>query len=269
MRPLNDKEFIGIRSWLYDRSGIFLGDSKKMLVSGRLNRRISQLGLEGYGEYLSLLMSNYDKEEMQLAINALTTNETYFFREEKHFIFFEKNIIPEFLTNPSIKVWSAASSTGEEAYSFALLMAKHLGVLKDWKILGTDINTSVIKTAKNGVYSIEDSKKINPILLTNFCLKGKDKSENTFRINDNIRNKVSFARHNIMEVLPTKSNFDLIILRNVLIYFELEDKQKIVNNIIKKLKPNAWFLVGHSESISGYSEQLKQYQPGCYRLEQK
>lgn len=267
MRPLTDKEFIEIRSWLYDRSGIFLNDSKKMLVSGRLNKRINQLLLPGYGEYLNKLLAHDDGSEGQIAINLLTTNETYFFRETKHFEFFEKQIIPGFLTNPSIKVWSAASSTGEEAYSFSLLMAKHLGVMKDWKILGTDINTDVLDVAKKGIYSIEAAQKIEDSLLKEFCLKGKDKSCDTFRIDDKVRSKVSFTTHNIMKVLPTKSNFDLIVLRNVLIYFELEDKQKIVENVIKKLKPNGWFLVGHSESITGYSSKLKQYQPGCYRLE--
>ncbi|NVK36302.1 MAG: protein-glutamate O-methyltransferase CheR [Gammaproteobacteria bacterium] len=266
MRPLDDREFEGICSWLYDESGIYMNESKKMLVSGRLNKRINQLGLNGFGEYLKILKSK-DDEEVQIAINLLTTNETFFFREEKHFEFFEKHIIPEFLTNPSIKVWSAASSTGEEAYSFSLLMAKHLGVLKDWKILGTDINTDVLKRARSGIYPIEGIKHIDESLLKAFCLKGKNKDQEIFRIDDQIRNKVSFTKHNLINVLPTKSNFDLIILRNVLIYFELEDKQKIVQNMIQKLKPNGWFLVGHSESINGYSDQLKQYQPGCYRLE--
>lgn len=268
MAEFTHNDFVRIQRWFYDHTSINLKDNKKALVSARWQKRITQHGFSSLGEYFDFLNNDQSGVEEEIAINLLTTNETYFFREPKHFEFMERVIIPHLLTTATdrcVRIWSAAASTGQEAYTIALEFAQHYGIQRNWKILGTDVNSEVIRTAKRGVYTLEASKRIPLELLKMYGAKGVGKDIGWFRFKDELRSKVNFTCHNLMKPLPTNTDFDVIFLRNVLIYFDLDDKKAIVNNMVDKLRPGAWLLVGHSESISGYNDQLIQLKPGCYQ----
>lgn len=263
---LSGPQFDSIRRWLYQHTGIHLNDSKHTLVSGRLNKRLRDLGLQDYGSYLRLLADPHS-DEQQVAINLLTTNETYFFREPKHFEFLQDRILNQPNTGRTeFRIWSAAASSGEEAYTIALVLAERLGLNGRWSILGTDINTDVLRQARRGIYAIGDAEKIPPNLLKAYCQKGRGRDAGLFRFSREIRAKLELRQHNLTLPMAHEARFDLVFLRNVLIYFNVPDKQKIVQNILQCLKPGGWLLVGHSESITGYDARLKQLQAGCYQF---
>lgn len=263
---LSDTEFYGLRDWLYSQTGIHLGDIKKSMVSGRLQKRLHALKLPTYAAYLKLLKDQQQHTERQLALNLLTTNETYFFREDKHFVFL-KDYLMKAKARQNIHIWSAASSSGEEAYSIAMLLADVLGLQQSWQIFGTDINSDVLKKAQKAIYPISDTQKIPQPYLQRFCQKGVGKDLGWFRIQPELRQRVSFELVNLFKLPPGLPKFDVIFLRNVLIYFELEDKKIIVQNILRQLKPGGILLVGHSESIHGYDDALVQLQASCYRYQ--
>jgi chemotaxis protein methyltransferase CheR len=264
---ISERDFKQVRDWLYLRSGIFLNDTKRSLVCGRLQKRIRDLHLSGYDEYIYLLLHAKEHDEQQVAVNILTTNETYFFREDKHFSFLEKVVSDSRSCSQSggFSVWSAAASTGQEAYSIAMTLASQYNGYQNWSVVGTDINTSVLSTARNAIYPLDASRKIPLPLLKNYCQRGKGKDEGWFKIRSELCQKVSFDQLNLMNPVGFKYKFDVIFLRNVLIYFELPDKQKVVSNVLQFLKPGGYLLVGHSESIHGYDNRLQQIQPSCYR----
>ena len=264
-RVITEQQFQLVRDWLYQRSGIFLNASKKSLVTGRLHKRLIEVEARDFGDYLRLLQQPEFEQEAQLALNLLTTNETYFFREPKHFEFIEQLLSSGQLSKRA-RILSAAASSGEESYSLALTMAAHVGVHEPWQILGTDINTRVLQHAQHAIYPIADSSKIKSEWLKAFCVKGVRKDEGWFRIGPQVRQHVQFQQHNLMTPLETSQKFDLILLRNVLIYFELADKKQIVQHMINALKPGGFLLVGHSESIHGYDARLQQLKPACYQV---
>ncbi len=265
-RGITDQQFQHMRDWLYHRSGIHLNASKKSLVTGRLHKRLLELNVDNFDAYLRLVKQPGQEHEAQLALNLLTTNETYFFREPKHFQFLDELLAQHLLPKRS-QVLSAAASSGEEAYSVALSLAAAFGLHESWQITGTDINTRVLDHARSGIYPLADSVKIKPDLLKAYCVRGKGKDEGWFRIRPEVRQHVQFQQHNLMQPLELGKKFDLIFLRNVLIYFELADKKQIVNHMLNALKPGGFLLVGHSESIHGYDARLQQLKTACYRFQ--
>jgi chemotaxis protein methyltransferase CheR len=263
--PLTDQEFYQIRDWLRGQSGIHLADIKKSMVVGRLQKRLKALHLPTFSAYLKLIHQPDQSSERQTAVNLLTTNETYFFREEKHFQFLEQQVLPSVQNRENFKVWSAAASTGEEAYSIALTLAHMWGVQSNWQIIGTDINTSVLQKAQKALYPLDAKDRIPLHLLKAFCLRGIGQETGWLKISTEISSHVSFIQANLFSLQHKLPLFDVIFLRNVLIYFELEDKKKIIQNVVRQLKPSGWLLVGHSESIHGYHDDLKQFRPSCYQ----
>lgn len=260
---LSDQEFRQIRDWLHQQSGIHLSEVKKSMVVGRLQKRLKALAIPTFHAYLKFINLPTQLQERQIALNLLTTNETYFFREEKHFSFLQQ-VLPAFEQQP-LRIWSAAASSGEEAYSIALLLAQQLGLAADWQVIGTDINTAVLNKAKQALYPIDASHRIALPLLQAFCLKGIGKENGRFKMGPELCRHVQFMQANLFDLQAKLPQFDVIFLRNVLIYFELEDKKKIIQNVIRQLKPGGWLLVGHSESIHGYLDSLQQVRPSCYQ----
>lgn len=264
LHSLSKSEFIQFRDWLYQQAGIHLADVKCSMVSGRLQKRLHALQLSGFAAYLDYLKVPAHQQERQTALNLLTTNETYFFREDKHFLFLQKLLVAQ----PQLQnwqVWSAAASSGQEAYSIAMTLAQQLGFTKSWQVSATDINTTVLEKAQRAIYAIDEAAKIPEAMLKAYCEKGVGKDQGWFRIGQSIRQRVNFCVTNLFKPDKTLPVFDVIFLRNVLIYFELEDKKLIVNNVLRQLKPGGCLLVGHSESIHGYHPALVQLQPSCYR----
>ena len=259
---LKDKEFTLFQQLIYETAGIHMSNAKKALVSGRLAKRIKHFGLASYEEYFRLLKTAANGE-LQTAVDLLTTNETFFFREPKHFDFLRDRVLPEWRFGPR-RIWSAASSSGEEAYTLAMVLAAHAPT-DAWEIVGTDISTRVVERARAGQYPIERANNIPRSYLTEYCLKGTGSQEGTFIVAKELRARISFVHANLQTDLSRLGNFDVIFLRNVLIYFDMEIKQRVVARLVRQLKPGGHLMVGHSESLNGVTDALRVVVPSVYR----
>lgn len=259
---ITDQEFTQFQRFIYDAAGISLSPAKKALVSGRLAKRVQQHHLNSYGEYFRLLESGKDAAEVQTAIDLLTTNETYFFREPKHFELLREHALRK--RGQPLRVWSAASSTGEEAYSIAMVLAECMegGA---WEVIGSDISTRVLARARNGHYPTERITHIPPAYLKRFCLKGTGEQQGTILVERSLREKVRFLQVNLNAALPQLGMFDVIFLRNVMIYFNGDTKQQVVARVLSLLKPNGYFFIGHSESLHGVTDVVQPLMPSVYR----
>lgn len=262
---ITDGEFAQFQKLIYKIAGISLSDAKKVLLMGRLTKRLKHYDLGSFGEYYRYVTSGNAADELQLMVDLLTTNETYFFREEKHFDFLRERILPKHPPGRSFEVWSAASSTGEEIYTIAMVLADHFGLDGQWSILGSDISLSVLRTAEAGHYPMEKSRGLPPEYLKKYCLKGVREEAGTFLIDRRLRAHTRFRQVNLNQTLPDLGSFDVIFLRNVMIYFDLETKRQVVGRLVKKLRPGGHFIVGHSETLNGINEEVVPVQATIYR----
>ena len=261
---ISDAEFKKFKTWIYDAAGINLSDHKKPLVMGRLAPRMRHHQLEKYGDYFSLLTSKKQSTELQIAIDLLTTNETYFFREHKHFDFLRDHILKEHKIGKPMRIWSAASSTGEEPFSIAMTLAETLGD-SVWDILASDISGRVLDRARTGHYSLERASHIPEKFLHKYCLKGVGDQDGTFMLNTELKQRVNFQYINLNTHLPQIGEFDVIFIRNVMIYFDLETKRKVIERMIPYLRRGGYMLIGHSESLNGITDKLETIKPAIYR----
>ncbi len=261
---ITDSEFNSFRSFIYDHAGINLSDEKKTLVTSRLSKRLRHYSFNTFQEYFDLVVASAQDGERQTAIDLLTTNETYFFREPKHFEFLEKEILANLKNRKTFRVWSAASSTGEEAYSIAMLLDAMLG-LKPWEIFASDISSRVLRKARQGHYLQNRIDGIPKEFLRKYCLKGVGDNEGTLLIDKKLRQKVSFEPVNLKRPLGDIGLFEVIFLRNVLIYFDLETKALIIKQLVEKLQPDGYLFIGHSESLKGVHDGLETVIPTVYR----
>ena len=259
---LKDHEFSLFQKLIYETAGIHMTTAKKALVSGRLAKRVKHFGLDSYAQYFDLLKSA-QHGEMQTAVDLLTTNETFFFREPKHFDFLRDKVFPGWRSGPR-RVWSAASSSGEEAYTLAMVLAEHCPT-DAWEIVGTDISTRVLERARRGQYPIERAGNIPRTYLSKYCLRGTGSQEGTFIVCRELRARASFVHANLQTDMTRFGSFDVIFLRNVLIYFDLETKQRVVARLIRQLKAGGYLMVGHSESLNGVTEDVRVVVPSVYR----
>jgi len=267
MMMITDREFQDFQRFIYDAAGISLSPAKKALVTGRLARRLTARNLDNYGAYFALLRDGTDRTEVQTAIDLLTTNETYFFREPKHFDLLRKVAAepdePSRAGRP-FRVWSAASSTGEEAYSMAMVLADCRGA-RPWEVVGTDISTRVVAQARTGHFVRQRTTHVPMDYLRRFCLKGIGAQEGTVLVSRELRDRVSFRHANLNAALPELGTFDVIFLRNVMIYFDQATKRKVVERVLSLLRPGGYFCVGHSESLHEISTAVRQIAPATYR----
>jgi chemotaxis protein methyltransferase CheR len=264
MNTITDSEFGRFQRFIFDAAGITLSPAKKALVCGRLSKRLHANSLNSYSQYLSLLDSGTASGEVQIAIDLLTTNETYFFRETKHFDLLRDLALAARSKVAPLRVWSAASSTGEECYSIAMVLADVLGDAA-WEVVGTDISTRVLQRARSGHYPLERTHHIPQPYLKRFCLRGTHEQEGTLLIQRAVRNRVRFAQVNLNTDLPQMGSFDLIFLRNVMIYFNGDTKRDVVARVLSLLKPGGHFCIGHSETLNDISTAVKQLAPSIYR----
>jgi chemotaxis protein methyltransferase CheR len=264
MITITDQEFFQFQNFIYDAAGISLSPAKKALVSGRLAKRVQHCRLNSYSEYFRLLTSGNASNEVQTAIDLLTTNETYFFREPKHFDLLREYVWSARKGGQTFRVWSAASSTGEEAYSIAMVLAE---CLEDnpWEVIGSDISTRVLARARLGHYPVERTTHIPPAYLKKFCLKGTGVQQGTLLVERSLRSRVHFMQVNLNAELPRLGTFDVIFLRNVMIYFNGDTKQQVVGRVLSLLKPNGHFFIGHSESLHGVTSVVQSVMPSVYR----
>jgi chemotaxis protein methyltransferase CheR len=285
---LTEKDFEFFQSHLLQKCGIFLPESKSAMVQSRLQKRLSQLGYSTYSEYCTylgskkipdgpLLQGNFDsdiKNEWQFVINSLTTHTTEWFREMDHFTELREEIIPRWLskkTNRPLRIWSAASSTGKEAYSIALVL-NYFQQKTDFKyeITATDIDTDVLSIAQNGLYAVDDLSKIPEEYHTNALAKGVNLSSHLMKVRKHIRDNVNFTQLNLVH-FPYQFNhqFDLIFCRNILIYFSPEIIEKVAHEMYRCAAPDSMLITGHSESFTDLSVPWEFIKPTYYKKSQR
>jgi chemotaxis protein methyltransferase CheR len=264
MNTLSDTEFSRFQRFIFDAAGITLSPAKKALVCGRLSKRLQAHQLKSYGDYCDLLDSGGMADEVQTAVDLLTTNETYFFREPKHFELLRTLAVAAAARPQPFRVWSAASSSGEECYSIAMVLADCLGSTS-WDVVGSDISTRVLQRARAGHYPLERTRHIPPNYLKRFCLRGMGAQDGTLLVDKTLRSRVSFTQVNLNAELPRLGQFDVIFLRNVMIYFNGDTKRQVVSRVLSLLKPGGHFCIGHSESLNDISTAVQQLAPSIYR----
>jgi len=260
---ITNAEFNKFKAWIYNAAGITMSDHKKALVMGRLASRLRFYKLGSYDDYFSLLTDRDGTEELQIAVDLLTTNETYFFREPKHFDFLRDEILKNHAPGRPMRVWSAASSSGEEPYSLAMMLHDCLGETP-WDILASDLSTRVLDKARSGHYAIDRSRHIPEKYLQKYCFKGVKEQQGTFLVNSSLKKRIKFKQINLNETLPETGEFDLIVIRNVMIYFNAETRQRVIERIIQRLKPGGYLFIGHSESLNGITDRVKSVKPAIY-----
>lgn len=262
---ITNQEFALFQRLIYKIAGINMADSKKSLVVGRLQRRLREYGHESFTQYYRMLSSGENPLELQTMVDLLTTNETYFFREPKHFDLLRDRILPECRAGATFRVWSAASSTGEEAYTLAMVLAEHRAN-HPWEVFASDISTKVLASAQNGHYPLDRNEGIPPAFLRKYCLKGVRAQAGSFLIAPELRRRVSFRQINLTQPIdPEIGMFNVIFLRNVMIYFDIETKRQVVNNLLPRLASGGYFIIGHSETLNNINTELVTVQPTVYR----
>lgn len=246
---LTEQDFARIRKLIYRIAGISLAPGKKDLVYSRLARRLRVRQLESFTEYIQLLEDG-DQAEREAFVNALTTNLTSFFREAHHFPILAQHLttIPQ---NRPVSIWTCASSTGEEPYSIAMTAVEHFKSFDaPVQILATDIDTNVLERARQGVYPLDQLKKLSPGQLKKFFLKGEGKQAGFAKIRPELKKMITFRRINLLDSQwPINERFDAIFCRNVMIYFDKETQHAILKKVAPYLQPNGLFFAGHSESF--------------------
>ena len=261
---LKDNQFQEIRNYIYEKSGLFFADHKKYLLENRISKRIDILNLKDYEEYMYLLKFGSNKiEELGKLFDAITTNETYFFRNEPQLRAFREIIIPQLVKkllgnlNDRAKIWSAGCSSGEEPYTISIIFQEEAfnGKKVPYEILASDISREILDKAKKGVYGKYAMRNITNAQMVTFFSKEKGK----YKIKENISRPISHKIINLAELnsYPLISKFDLIFCRNVLIYFDAEGKKKVIKKFYELLNPGGYLFIGHSESLHGISDSFK------------
>jgi len=264
MADITDQEFAHFQRFIYDAAGITLSNAKKALVSSRLAMRLQRREVSSYGEYITLLSSGQELEEVQLAVDLLTTNETYFFREPRHFEFLRDQLRLDPRRSEPVRIWSAAGSSGEEAYSICMVLEDCLKG-RPWEVVASDISARVLDRARAGHYPMERARNVPLPYLQRFCLKGEGKQEHTLLIERGLRNRVRFLQINLNAALPNLGAFDFVFLRNVLIYFNLETKREVIARVLSVVKPGGYLIIGHSENLRDITAAARALAPSIFQ----
>lgn len=263
MKSLSPEAFSTIQEWLYQTAGILINAQKGSMVVSRLWRRVEALGLEDFDAYLAYVFGASGAAEKAEMLDRLTTNETYFFREPAHFARLKNQIIPS-LKGRSIKVWCAAASTGEEPYSLAMMLDDQVGG-EGWQLVASDICGRALQQANSGLYRLDRLDLLPVDYLKRYCRRGTGDYQGMMMIDRNLRSRVRFEQHNLLNPWPEAGGFDVIFLRNVLIYFDQSTRQRVIDNLCKALRPGGWLITGHCESLAGIGMPLQQLAPSVYR----
>jgi chemotaxis protein methyltransferase CheR len=274
LRPLKLRELRRLRKLVYDEAGIHLPDAKLALVESRLARRLRELGMHSYEEYCELVLAPEGEHERVHMLDCITTNETHFFREVKHFDYLEQMVFPRWLEQAAkgerprrIRAWSAACSTGEEPFTLAMSLLTAFPHESGWHldVLGSDLSTRVLRRAHSATWPIEKAKEIPEKHLKRFMLRGFGDHEGELRCGPELRSLVRFARINLSTPpYPIAGLLDLIFCRNVLIYFDGASRLKVIEALVDRLAPSGFLIVGHSESLHNVTRRAMLVAPGVY-----
>lgn len=263
---MNTKEYLKYSDLIYNTLGIRLKEEKKDMVLSKVGKLMRENNIESYGEYYDFLMYNKGRAPWDRFIDEITIHKTDFFRENGHFEYISSNINsiiknnPRIIGNREIRVWSAASSTGEEPYTLGIVLKETLPENINIKILATDVSNKVIKHALNGIYDKKIQMEINPLYLNKYFTRQGDK----YKICREIRETVTFRTFNLMSEFPFKNNFDMIFCRNVMIYFTPEVQENLIKKFHNVLTKGGLFFIGHSESLTGKQYTFKYLRPTIY-----
>lgn len=274
---LTDKDFRRLSEYIEETLGIKMPTAKKQLLESRLLRRLRALKLASYTEYCEYLFSPEGHEkEITTMIDLITTNKTDFFREPDHFDYLFNTALPELVKSygsgvkKSLMVWSAGCSTGEEPYTIAMIMSefgeRYPGLGFDYTILATDISTRVVEVAARGIYSMERVAPVPDSMRKKYLLRSKDRSAELVRIIPQLRERVRFRRLNFMdEDFGFREPMDIIFCRNVIIYFDKEMQERLLQKFCDAIRPGCYIFLGHSETLAGFDVPLERVAPSVYR----
>lgn len=249
--PLSDTTFKNIRDYIYEKSGIYISDTKKYLIENRLSRILQEKKLTSFEEYFNLFSFSSNSNELTRLFDAVTTNETYFFREPHQLTTLVNEVLPGILHNKNnsnqLKVWSAACSTGEEPYTISMMLMEKRLPPRSFEIHASDISEGVLASAKRAVYNSYSVRNIPDTYLKKYF----SPAGQSFNLNANVKGTVHFRKANLIENRTFKSikDIDVIFCRNVLIYFDTRAKQKVVSNLYDSLNPGGYLIIGSSESL--------------------
>ena len=248
---LTEKQFRKFSELVYHECGINLHEGKQQLLQARLSKRLRKTGIKSVKEYLKVLEK--DQQELINFLDAVSTNHTFFFRESHHF---------DCLETTHLNIWCAACSSGEEPYSVAVYCLE-----KGFRptILATDISTNVLKMGNRAIYPSERIKNVPQSILKKYFQKGQGKWDDFIRVKDEIRRMVTFKRFNLVTDPPPTLEFDVVFCRNVLIYFDNQVKEKVINRLYDVLKWNGYFIIGGAESLNSIQHSYKYIKPSIYR----
>jgi len=267
---ISDNDFLFLANLLAQHTGIKLERHKTSMLQSRLSRRIRLLELPDLKSYIKHIQK--DEEELEHFVNALTTNKTEFFRESDHFKFLSNKYFPALLDskkNGRLYVWSAACSQGDEVYTLAMLFDEFTSMHPqlDYRILGSDIDTEVLRRAEEGVYRSDAISHISGNYMSRYFEKGTGTNAGKYRITSALKEKVKFRHHNLIENRDLPLKFDVIFLRNVMIYFPTEVIQKVIDKMVRHLNPGGFLFIGHSETLNGIRHPLKPIASALFQKE--
>lgn len=264
---LTEKEFNWIVSYMHNRYGIELGH-KRVLIEGRLENHLLKNGYTSYGEFIKEIAGSPDGLQAMDMVNILTTNHTFFMREFMHFEYMNRYVLPWIRKTKAaakdVRVWSAAASTGEEPYTIAMVLRDYFGMEPGWdtQLLATDISMEVLKKASDGIYLEEQIKNLPERWKRQYFKKIDDKC---FKVTDELRKQVVFKKFNLMDNITFKGKFQVVFLRNVMIYFEDETKKFLLENIYDHMENGGYLFIGTTESIDKVKSGFRYIQPSIYR----
>lgn len=269
MIDITENEFSQFSLFIKRNYGINLKSEKKVMFTGRLQGVLSDIGCESFTDYYEYIVSDTTGQAAITLIDKVTTNHTFFMREADHFAYFKEQILPYLkltVTDRDLRIWCAASSSGEEAYTLAMILDEYFGTEKllwDKKILATDISESVLSTAIKGIYSEERICPLPTLWKQNYFQKYNDEN---WVVRNSIKNEVIFRRFNLMEqYFPFKKKFHVIFCRNVMIYFDNETKDNLIRKFYDSLERGGYLFLGHSETINRMNSNFEYVMPSVYR----
>ncbi len=265
------KDFHKLSSFIQQETGIKMPDHKKVMLQGRLHKRLRYLQIPSFKDYVSYIFEEGGKDEIINMINVVSTNKSDFFREPIHFHYLNNTLLPELVQtkqNKTIKIWSAGCASGEEIYTIAITLSEYFEGMSGFSyyIFGTDISSEMIAQTKKGIYKEEKVADIPHEIKKKYFLRSKNRIRPTIKVGEKLRKNIQLQRLNFMDSsYPVKDTFDIIFCRNVLIYFEHENQEYVITKLCQHLRKDGIFFLGHSESIMNMDVPLQQVRPTIFR----
>lgn len=274
MRTLSDREFGLIRNLVYKWFGINLTDQKRALIVGRLNKVLREEGFENFEQYYDYVINDESGKALGVLVDRISTNHTFFNRENDHFQYFQNDVLPEWLDRLEAKrqrkfrLWVAGCSSGEESYMLAMILHDVLGSeLAKWDvgILATDISVTALEKAVKGIYVPDNIKHLPQKLRNSYFSKLPD---GNYQVKDKLKTMVTYRKLNLMRSdFPFKGRFQVVFCRNVMIYFDKPTRDALVSRFHRYMEPEGYLFIGHSETLGRNNELFRYLRPAVYRRE--